>query len=61
MLGYTAEAVSDAITLDPNELESARWMTRAEVRALGDSDTFRLPRADSISRQLVTAWLAEQD
>jgi len=61
MLGYTAEAVSDAITLDHNELESARWMTRAEVRALGDSDTFRLPRADSISRQLVAAWLVEQD
>lgn len=60
MLGFTAEALDDQFSLDDNELESARWMTREELRTTPDSDTFRLPRADSISRQLIAAWLAER-
>lgn len=60
MLGFTAEALSDEIHLDNDELESARWLTRAELLALGDSDEFRLPRTDSISRQLIAAWLREE-
>lgn len=57
MLGFTAEAISDEIKLDNDELQSARWLTREELLALGESDAFRLPRADSISRQLITDWL----
>lgn len=60
MLGFTAEALDDQFSLDDNELETARWMTREELLATPDSDTFRLPRADSISRQLITAWLAQR-
>ncbi len=61
MLGFTAEALDDRFSLDDNELESARWMTRAELLAHPDNDDFRLPRADSISNQLIKAWLARQD
>ncbi|HVI90847.1 MAG TPA: NAD(+) diphosphatase [Dongiaceae bacterium] len=61
MLGFTAEALSDEIQLDNDELQSARWLTRGELHALGESDRFRLPRADSISRQLIAAWLRQRD
>lgn len=57
MLGFTAEAIDDQITLNDHELESARWLTREELISLGDTDDFRMPRADSISRQLIAAWL----
>jgi NAD+ diphosphatase len=61
MLGFTAEAIDDQITLNDHELESARWLTRAELQNLGETDDFRMPRADSISRQLITAWLEHSD
>ncbi len=34
MIGCLAEAVSEAITIDAAELESARWFTRGEVRLM---------------------------
>lgn len=61
MLGFTAEAIDDEITLDNHELQSARWLTREELVGLGESDDFRMPKADSISRQLIAAWLAHKD
>jgi len=61
MLGFTAEALSDDIQLDNDELQSARWLTRAELLALGESDEFRMPRADSISRQLIATWLRQEN
>jgi NAD+ diphosphatase len=57
MLGFYAEAETEAITLDPEELSDARWFSRAEIRdhaRLG----FRLPRRDSIARRLIEDWLA---
>ncbi|MGL4243422.1 MAG: NAD(+) diphosphatase [Beijerinckiaceae bacterium] len=32
MIGCIAEALTDAITIDPNELADARWFTKDEVR-----------------------------
>jgi NAD+ diphosphatase len=61
MLGFTAEALGDEISFNDNELQSARWLTRKELLALGESDEFRMPRADSISRQLITAWLRQPE
>ncbi|HEY4254704.1 MAG TPA: NAD(+) diphosphatase [Roseomonas sp.] len=58
MLGFHAEGLSDAITIDPEELRDARWFTKAELRdhqALG----FSLPRVDSIARRLIEDWLAQ--
>lgn len=56
MLGFHAEGLSEAITIDPEELRDARWFTKAELRdhqALG----FSLPRVDSIARRLIEDWL----
>ena len=56
MLGFYAEALSEAITLDPTELTDARWFTRAELRAEAESGRLLLPRGVSISRSLVEHW-----
>jgi NAD+ diphosphatase len=56
MLGFHAEALSEAIRVDPEELADARWFAAVEVRrheALG----FSLPRVDSIARRLIEDWL----
>jgi len=58
MLGYWARAVSDDLDVNTFELESARWVTRQEMRASPEDATFRLPRRDSIARRLVEDWLA---
>ncbi len=60
MLGFTA--VSDAVEpkVNTDELETARWFTRAEMTACPENETFRLPRRDSIARRLVEDWLAEK-
>lgn len=56
MLGFYARATASAITLDPHELEDARWLTRAELRD-GERQGIHLPRGDSIARRLVEGWL----
>jgi NAD+ diphosphatase len=58
MLGFTAEARSMAITVDPSELEDARWFERDYMLGHQDDDEFRLPRRDSIARRLIEDWLA---
>jgi NAD+ diphosphatase len=57
MLGFSAEATSEHFTVDQNELESARWMTRPELLNSPEDATFKLPRKDSISRRLIEDWL----
>jgi NAD+ diphosphatase len=57
MLGFSAEATSDQFKVDEDELESARWMTRAELLDSPEDATFKLPRKDSISRRLIEDWL----
>jgi NAD+ diphosphatase len=57
MLGFSAEATSDQFTVDEDELESARWMTRRELLNSPEDATFKLPRKDSISRRLIEDWL----
>jgi NAD+ diphosphatase len=59
MLGFYADAVSSAITVDTSELEDARWFERDWLRSHVDDDSFRLPRRDSIARRLLGDWLAE--
>jgi NAD+ diphosphatase len=58
MLGFWAKAVHDRLSVDPHELESARWYTRSEMLASPEDESFRLPRRDSIARRLVEDWLA---
>jgi NAD+ diphosphatase len=57
MLGFSAEATSPDFTVDTNELESARWMTRAELLNSPEDSTFKLPRRDSISWRIIDDWL----
>jgi NAD+ diphosphatase len=57
MLGFHAEALTTAITVDFGELEDARWVERGWLLSHTDDDTFRLPRRDSIARRLVEDWL----
>ena len=61
MLGFTAEAESEAITLD-HELEDALWVTRAEMVQVmaGDHPRIRRPRNGAIAAELVTRWLANE-
>jgi NAD+ diphosphatase len=61
MLGFTAEADPTApVQVDETEITSARWFSRAEIRAVlaGERDDFGLPMGSSIAFFLVTEWLA---
>ena len=59
MLGFYARAEFAALETAEDELESAAWFTRDQLRRSPEDETFRLPRRDSIARRLVNDWLAE--
>lgn len=56
MVGFFAEALTDRIEVDGDELESARWFTREELLREADAGTLKLPSGVSISRSLIEAW-----
>ena len=56
MLGFYAEGLSEAITLQEDELRDARWFSRAELRDPA-AHGFQLPRIDSIARRLIEDWM----
>ncbi len=58
MVGFFAEATTEEITVDTNELEDARWYTRDELLNSPEDESFRMPRRDSIARHLIDGWLA---
>ena len=64
MIGFSAVAESEAITIDGDELEDARWFSAAELGQFGEwgdeSAEFRKPRRDSIARALIDDWVAAQ-
>ncbi len=58
MMGFYAEALSEAVVLQEDEMRDARWLSRDEItnrETLG----FNLPGPDSIARQLIEDWLAQ--
>lgn len=57
MVGFAAVADSEDLHLQEGEIESARWMSRAELLGSPEDESFRLPRADSISRHLIEDWI----
>ena len=61
MIGCRAEATSDAIILDPAELEAAMWLTREELLVVtaGQHPDIRPPRLGSIAQFLMASWLAD--
>ena len=58
MLGFVAEALSERITVDHEELEDARWFDLAEVRAAldGRAAELELPPPFTIAHQLIKGW-----
>jgi NAD+ diphosphatase len=65
MVGFRATAEDDAIVLDRTELDEAHWFTAEQVAAFGEWDdedaTYRLPRPDSIARELVESWMGRRE
>uniref|UniRef100_UPI00157652D7 NAD(+) diphosphatase n=1 Tax=Sphingomonas bacterium TaxID=1895847 RepID=UPI00157652D7 len=60
MIACVAEALNDAIVLDANELEDARWFTRDEVRAsLAGDGPFGAPPPFAIAHTLLTRWAVD--
>lgn len=57
MLGFAARASSTDICVDGDEIESAAWYTREEVRSQVASGELGLPGETSIAHRLITAWL----
>ena len=60
MIACTAQAESDALTLDTTELEDAIWVGRDEVRAVlaGKEGAFLPPPPYAIAHTLLSAWAA---
>lgn len=58
MVGFRAIATDEAVSVDGNEIQEARWFTRGELQDYA-SATGWFGRADSIDRVMLTAWLAE--
>jgi NAD+ diphosphatase len=56
MLGFYAVADDPTLVVDGEELQDARWFTRAELRDI-DALGLRLPRVDSIARRLIEDWI----
>ncbi len=57
MLGFYAEGISEAITIDKEELLDVQWFSRAKL-VDHKQHGFSLPRADSIARRLIEDWIA---
>lgn len=56
MLGFVGRAVSEEIKVDADEIEDARWFTRAQMKAEAEEGSLVLPGGISISRSLVEHW-----
>jgi len=56
MLGFIGRAVSTEIEVDNDELDDARWFTRAEMKTEAGAGSLVLPGGVSISRSLVEHW-----
>lgn len=62
MIGFIGEAESDAIEVDRNELEDARWFTREDLQrmlAWDHPEGFKVPPAMAIAHHLIRAAIAE--
>jgi NAD+ diphosphatase len=62
MIGCRAEALDEAIRLDPAELDDARWVSREDMLAVMDNrhPDIRPARRGAIAHALISAWLADR-
>ena len=56
MLGFVGRAVSEDINVDNDEIDDARWFTRADMKSGAEAGELVLPGGVSISRSLVEHW-----
>jgi NAD+ diphosphatase len=59
MIGCIAEVTDRELTLDQTEIDDARWISRAEAKAVlnGENQEFSLPPAVAIAHDLVKYWV----
>jgi NAD+ diphosphatase len=59
MIGLILEAETDELKIDPNELDSARWFTRDEAKAMmaGTHPDAFAPMRFAIAHHVLKAWL----
>ena len=62
MIGCRGEAITEDITIDPNEIEDALWVSREEVAIAftGAHPTIKPARKGSIAHYLMQLWLADR-
>jgi NAD+ diphosphatase len=62
MLGCHGEALDEAITVDPRELEDALWLDRQGLLRVfaGQHPQVRPPRKGAIAEFLLRNWLADR-
>lgn len=62
MTAWAGEALSEDITLDPAELEDARWVTREDMAEIvrGEHPDITPARQGAIARAVIDAWLADR-
>ena len=62
MIGCWGEALTDAIEIDPAELEDARWVTKDDIIAnrLSETPEIRPARHGSIARFIIDRWIGDQ-
>ena len=56
MLGFSAKAITEKITLYDNELEDAKWMTRNDIVEGLKTKTLKNPTNFSIAFRLMENW-----
>lgn len=61
MLGFRSEATHQDFELVDQELEAARWFTRAQLKEAVAKEEVLLSSTISISGVLINAWLAEEE
>jgi NAD+ diphosphatase len=59
MLGFTSRAVGTTLRLQADEIEAARWFTRAELTAAIADGSVVVSGRLSISRRLIEHWFGE--
>ncbi|MCA8883898.1 MAG: NAD(+) diphosphatase [Rhodobacteraceae bacterium] len=62
MLACRGEALSDTITIDPEEIEDALWLTREDLLTVyaGTHPTMRAPRQGAIAGFVLERWLGDR-
>ena len=62
MFGCMGQAQSEEITIDPNEIEDAIWISREELAIAfrGEHDFIKPARKGAIAQFLMANWLADR-